>query len=106
MLDVIIRGGKIVDGTGEPARQGDVGIRAGRIAAIGELDEKHALHAGPLELPAGSQPRDATADDEDIDVGHSGGREVCRIEGAPQQVATLGRHCGDETRRHLAYFTI
>jgi hypothetical protein len=74
--------------------------------AVSEFDEKHVLHAGPLEFPAGSQPRDATADDEDIDVGHSGGREVCRIEGAPQQVATLGRHCVDETRRHLACFTV
>ncbi|MFP6627907.1 MAG: amidohydrolase family protein, partial [Myxococcota bacterium] len=40
MLDVIIRGGKIVDGTGEPARQGDIGIRDGRIATIGEVDEE------------------------------------------------------------------
>ncbi len=39
MLDVLIRGGSIVDGTGAPARAGAVGIRDGRIVAIGEIDE-------------------------------------------------------------------
>jgi N-acyl-D-aspartate/D-glutamate deacylase len=40
MLDVLLRGAKIVDGSGRPARQGDVGIRDGRIAAIGEVREE------------------------------------------------------------------
>jgi len=39
MLDVLITGGTIVDGTGAPARRGDLGIRGGRIAAIGEVSE-------------------------------------------------------------------
>jgi N-acyl-D-aspartate/D-glutamate deacylase len=39
MLDVAIRGGMLIDGTGAPARPGDVGIRGGRIAALGRLDE-------------------------------------------------------------------
>ncbi|MEZ4280991.1 MAG: D-aminoacylase [Myxococcota bacterium] len=39
MLDVLIKGGTIVDGSGAPARQGDIGIRDGRIAAIGQITE-------------------------------------------------------------------
>jgi dihydroorotase/N-acyl-D-amino-acid deacylase len=36
-FDVVIAHGRIVDGTGSPWYSGDVGIRAGRIAAIGNL---------------------------------------------------------------------
>ena len=39
MLDVLIKGGTIVDGSGQPGRQGDIGIRDGRIAAIGNISE-------------------------------------------------------------------
>jgi N-acyl-D-aspartate/D-glutamate deacylase len=39
MLDVLIKGGTIVDGSGQPARKGDIGIRDGRIAAIGTITE-------------------------------------------------------------------
>ncbi len=39
MLDVLIKGGTIVDGSGQPARKGDIGIRDGRIAAIGTISE-------------------------------------------------------------------
>jgi N-acyl-D-aspartate/D-glutamate deacylase len=42
MLDLIVRGGKIVDGSGGPAREGDLGIRKGRIAAIGVVAERAA----------------------------------------------------------------
>ena len=35
--DVIIRGGRIVDGTGNPWTTGDVAIKGGRIAAVGSL---------------------------------------------------------------------
>ncbi|MBA3319480.1 MAG: D-aminoacylase [Gemmatimonadales bacterium] len=37
-FDLIIRNGRIIDGTGSPWYAGDVGIRAGRIAAIGRLE--------------------------------------------------------------------
>ncbi|MFO0690632.1 MAG: amidohydrolase family protein [Myxococcota bacterium] len=39
MFDRLIRGGLVVDGTGAPRRTADVGIRDGRIAAIGRLTE-------------------------------------------------------------------
>jgi dihydroorotase/N-acyl-D-amino-acid deacylase len=37
-FDLLIRNGRIIDGTGSPWYSGDVGIREGRIAAIGRLD--------------------------------------------------------------------
>ena len=37
--DIVITGGRIVDGTGSPWYSGDVGIRAGKVAAIGQLGE-------------------------------------------------------------------
>ncbi len=39
MLDYLIKGGTIVDGTGSAPRPGDVGIRGDRIVAVGKVDE-------------------------------------------------------------------
>ncbi len=36
--DVVIRGGRVADGTGGPLVAADVGIRDGRIAAVGDLE--------------------------------------------------------------------
>ena len=39
MFDTTIRGGRVADGTGSAARTADIGIKDGRIAAIGVLSE-------------------------------------------------------------------
>ncbi len=42
MFDIIIRGGRIIDGSGSPGYYDDVGIRGEQIAAIGKLDQAEA----------------------------------------------------------------
>lgn len=42
MFDVLITGGKVIDGSGLPWYVADVGIRGDRIAAIGPLDQQSA----------------------------------------------------------------
>ncbi|MBZ5520805.1 MAG: hypothetical protein LAP21_00970 [Acidobacteriia bacterium] len=37
--DIVIRNGHIIDGTGSPWYSGDIGIRGGKIAAIGNLSD-------------------------------------------------------------------
>ncbi|HZQ58748.1 MAG TPA: amidohydrolase family protein [Acidimicrobiales bacterium] len=39
MLDTVIRGGTVVDGTGAPARTADIGIAGGRVVAVGAVDD-------------------------------------------------------------------
>ena len=39
VLDLVIRGGRLIDGTGGPARDADVGIQGGRVVEIGAVDD-------------------------------------------------------------------
>src|SRR5580692_12129158 len=38
--DILIRNGKIVDGTGDPSFHGDLAIKGGKIVAMGKLPNK------------------------------------------------------------------
>lgn len=42
MFDIIIRHGKVMDGSGGPAERSDVGITAGKIEAVGDLSQAQA----------------------------------------------------------------
>ncbi len=54
--DMVIRNGRIIDGTGSPWYSGDIAIRGGRIAAIGKLDgasTKRTIDARGLVIAPG-----------------------------------------------------
>jgi N-acyl-D-aspartate/D-glutamate deacylase len=54
MLDMAIRGGAVIDGSGSPRRQADVGIEDGRVTAIGQVGEaKEDLDASGLVVAPG-----------------------------------------------------
>jgi N-acyl-D-aspartate/D-glutamate deacylase len=55
MLDYVIRGGTVIDGNGSPGRTADVGLRDGRIVALGEVEEsgREELHADGLVVAPG-----------------------------------------------------
>jgi N-acyl-D-aspartate/D-glutamate deacylase len=55
-FDIVIRNGRIIDGTGSPWYAGDIGIRSGRISAIGRLDSmaaRQTLDAAGLVVAPG-----------------------------------------------------
>jgi N-acyl-D-amino-acid deacylase len=65
-FDLVIVNARIIDGTGGPARTGDVGIRDGRIARIGQLsaaDARERLDAKGLVLAPGFIDVHTHADD-------------------------------------------
>ncbi len=54
-FDTIIRGGRVVDGTGNPARFADVGIKGGKITAVGRIagDAKSVIDATGMIVSPG-----------------------------------------------------
>jgi len=55
MLDLLLRGASIIDGSGAPAVRGDVGVRDGKIIAVGSTDEptRETLDLSGLHLMPG-----------------------------------------------------
>ena len=55
MLDHLIKGATVVDGSGEPGFVGDLGVRDGRIVAVGDVDEsaRRTVNADGLVLCPG-----------------------------------------------------
>ena len=55
MLDVLIQGATVVDGSGSPGRPADVGVRDGRVVAVGSVDEAAAqtINADGLVMTPG-----------------------------------------------------
>jgi N-acyl-D-aspartate/D-glutamate deacylase len=55
MLDTLIRGGSVIDGTGAPKRTADVGIRDGRVVEIGNIsdDANETVDASGLVVAPG-----------------------------------------------------
>src|SRR3954469_20248439 len=45
-LDLLFRGAVLVDGSGTEPRRGDLGVRGGRIAALGEVPTSAAARRG------------------------------------------------------------
>ncbi len=55
MVDLVVRGATVVDGTGAPARQADVAVHEGRVVAVGTVDDTgdHELDADGLMVTPG-----------------------------------------------------
>src|SRR5262249_33425971 len=126
-FEVLIRGGRIVDGTGNPWFAGDVAIRGDRIAAVGQLgpqaDARRVLDARGLVVAPGfidmhshsdmsllqdgdaqSKVRDGVTTEvlgEDTSAGPVKGKLVPRG-GTPRSWTTLGGYFDTLQRRGIS----
>jgi N-acyl-D-aspartate/D-glutamate deacylase len=48
-MDLVLRGGKVIDGTGAPARSADVGIEGDRIVAVGDVGSTNGVEVVELD---------------------------------------------------------
>ncbi|MEY2434868.1 MAG: N-acyl-D-amino-acid deacylase, partial [Acidimicrobiaceae bacterium] len=48
-MDLVLRGGKVIDGTGAPARSADVGVEGDRIVAVGDVGSTNGAEVVELD---------------------------------------------------------